>query len=122
MRRHEFTAVMRQAISELPLPIRRALRNVVIELHERPSRRILQEAGLRRADDLFGWYEGTPLTERGTDYGMVAPDRILIFQRPIESACRKRHHLIEQIQITVRHEVGHHLGLDEEALDQLGLG
>ena len=122
MRRREFQLVVEKAILEMPPAVRRMLRRVVIEVHDRPTREVLRDAGLRSDEELFGWYEGTPLTERSVDYGMAAPDRILLFQSAHESACRTRRELLDQIKMTVRHEVGHYLGMDEEELDRFGLG
>lgn len=121
MRKLDFERAVAQAMDELPAPFRRALRNVRIEVAEHPSAAILRDAGMRRGDELFGWYEGTPLTERSADFGMVVPDRIVIFQRPLESAFRRRRDLVEEIKTTLRHELGHHLGLDEDDLAELGL-
>lgn len=121
MRKLDFERAVAQAMDELPLPFRRALRHVRVEIADRPSRAILKEAGLRPGDELFGWYEGTPLTERTADFGMAVPDRIVIFQRPLEAAFRRRRDLIEEIKTTLRHELGHHLGLDEDELAEMGL-
>jgi len=81
-------------------------------------------AQLDREDDtretLFGLYEGIPLTERGGGYSMVLPDKITIFRLPLERAFRSRMELIRQVRITVVHELGHHLGMDEDRLAELG--
>lgn len=121
MRRREFELVVVRAIAELPLEVRRALDDVAVIVEAAPSRELMREAGLRHADDLFGWYEGTPLTERSVAFGMAVPDRIVLFQRPLERACRNRRELIEQIGITLRHEVGHYLGMDEADMEPFGL-
>jgi len=121
MRKLDFERAVAQAMDELPAPFRRALRQVRVEIADRPSHAIVREAGIRGDEELFGWYEGTPLTERTSDFGMVVPDRIVIFQRPLESAFRRRRDLIEEIKTTLRHELGHHLGLDEDELARLGL-
>jgi predicted Zn-dependent protease with MMP-like domain len=69
---------------------------------------------------LFGLYEGVPLTERGQGYSMVLPDKITIFRGPIERTCRSRQELMREVRVTVVHELGHHLGLDEDRLEELG--
>ena len=70
--------------------------------------------------DLLGIYEGTPLTERG-DYGaMVLPDRITIFRQAVCSTCHTEEEVVSQVRTTVLHEVGHHFGIDDERLEELG--
>jgi predicted Zn-dependent protease with MMP-like domain len=71
---------------------------------------------------LLGWYEGVPLTERdaGYDGGMVMPDRIIIYRLPILAMCRDEAEVVEQVRITVVHEVGHHFGIDDDRLTELG--
>jgi predicted Zn-dependent protease with MMP-like domain len=69
---------------------------------------------------LFGLYEGVPLVERGQGYSLVLPDKITIFRGPLERAFRSPQALIREVRVTVVHELGHHLGLDEERLEELG--
>jgi predicted Zn-dependent protease with MMP-like domain len=70
-------------------------------------------------DTLFGLYEGTPLTERGFQ-GPLYPDRILIFQEPIEAECRSEEEIVNEIEVTIAHEVAHFFGLDDDYLEDLG--
>jgi predicted Zn-dependent protease with MMP-like domain len=73
------------------------------------------------ASGLLGRYEGIPLTERDSSYaGMVMPDRITVFRRPLLAMCGGEEELVEQIRITVIHEVAHHFGIDDDRLDELG--
>ena len=72
-------------------------------------------------EEIFGLYQGIPRTERDSGYSLVTPDRITIFSGPLERACESQADLIEQVRITVLHELGHHLGLDEDGLDAIGL-
>lgn len=71
---------------------------------------------------LFGYYEGIPLTNREQYGGMVMPDRITIYRQTICAACRDEDEVVEQVRITVVHEVAHHFGIGEERLHALGLG
>ena len=74
-----------------------------------------------RGSDVLGWYDGVPLTERSEGYdGMVLPDRITIFRLPILDECATEAEVVEQVRITVVHEVAHHFGIDDERLDELG--
>jgi predicted Zn-dependent protease with MMP-like domain len=72
--------------------------------------------------DLLGWYEGTPLTERGSWYGGVLPDRIVVFRGPLLRMCADRDELVEEVRITVVHEIAHHFGIDDDRLHDLGYG
>jgi predicted Zn-dependent protease with MMP-like domain len=74
-----------------------------------------------RDELLFGLYEGVPLTERGADYGLVLPDKISIFQDPLEQAFQKDEDLVEEIRKTVLHELAHYFGMTDEDLERLGL-
>lgn len=75
----------------------------------------------RDEETLFGLYEGVPLTRRGGDYHLVPPDRITIFRGPLERACASPQAIAREVRVTVMHELGHHLGLEEDELVNLGL-
>ena len=105
---------MQQALEALPEDIERRLDNVVVTVEQEP------EDG--RSESLFGVYEGIPLTERTSGYGMVTPDRIVSYQGPLVRSFPSQRDLVEQIRVTVLHELGHHLGLDEDRLERIGLG
>lgn len=100
----------------LPPGFSRYLENVVILVADEPSPEQRQHAELTVGDALFGLYEGTPLPGRGSEYGMTLPDRITIFRRTFERECAGEAEIIEEIRRTIIHEVGHHLGFDENAL------
>ena len=112
--RHRFRLAVQQALESLPEDIERRLDNVVVTVEQEP-----EDGG---SETLFGIYEGIPLTERTSGYGMVTPDRIVIFQGPLERSFPNQRDLVEQIRVTVLHELGHHLGFDEDRLDSIGLG
>jgi predicted Zn-dependent protease with MMP-like domain len=69
---------------------------------------------------LLGLYQGVPLTSRGTNYAGVLPDRITIYRRAICAVCRTEEEVVEQVRRTVVHEVGHHFGIDDARLTELG--
>lgn len=77
-------------------------------------------AGTGPGETLFGLYTGIPLTERTSSYGMVLPDKITLYQRSIEEGCRTKEEVQAQIRTTLLHEIGHHFGLSEEELEQVG--
>jgi len=112
--RHRFRLAVQQALESLPDGIEERLDNVVVTVEDEPD----HEGG----ESLFGIYEGIPLTERTSGYGMVTPDRIVIYQGPLERSFLNQRELVEQIRVTVLHELGHHLGFDEGRLDEIGLG
>ena len=72
--------------------------------------------------DLLGLYEGTPLTERDWTYAGVLPDRITIFRGALLRICNSEAELVEQVRITVVHEIAHHVGIDDDRLHDLGYG
>lgn len=95
------------------------LDNVDVVVDDWPTAAQLDRDGDTR-ETLFGLYEGIPLTERGNGYSMVLPDKITIFRCPLERTFRSRQELVRQVRITVVHELGHHLGMDEDRLEALG--
>ena len=115
----EFVRHVRRAYAQLPVGVRRRLENVDVVVEEWPSE---DEAALvGRYDTLFGLYQGLPLTERD-GIGPLLPDRIVIYRQPILRASETRSEAINEIRITLWHEVGHYLGMDEEHLHRLGYG
>ncbi len=119
MRRRQFEALVDRALAGVPDEFGSLLDNVAMFIADRPSRELLHSMGLPPGDTVFGLYEGVPLTERTHDYGLVTPDRITIFQRPIEEACATEKEVVEQIRRTVLHEIAHFFGMDEDRLDQI---
>jgi predicted Zn-dependent protease with MMP-like domain len=119
---HEvFAALVEEALDDLPPEIQAWLDNVAIVVGEQPTLEQLAEVGLQPGALLFGLYVGTPKTKRGFTYGEMVPDRILIFQRPIERVCRTPEQVRDQVRRTVLHEIGHHFGMDEADLRAAGV-
>jgi len=121
MQRRRFLSLVRQALDALPSPYRDWLANVDVVVEQRPRRHHLREGGLGPGETLFGLYEGVPLTERGSDYGLVLPDKITIFQEPLEREFANDVELMEEVRRTVLHELAHHFGMGDEELERLGL-
>ncbi len=115
-----FQRLVARALDRLPKQFRDHMENVEVVLVDWPTREELAEAGLEPDEILFGLYEGVPLIERTSGYGMVLPDRITIFRGPIEEACRSDAEIIDEVRITVLHEVGHFFGMTDEELERSG--
>ncbi len=113
MDRRMFERIVEEALRSLPRNIRKRIDNVEVFVEDEPSE---DDPGDRRTTELFGVYEGVPLLQRGGGYSGVNPDRIVIFRKPILRHFRDRSSIIRQIQLTVLHELGHHLGFNEEEI------
>jgi predicted Zn-dependent protease with MMP-like domain len=117
MTRERFEELVVRAIDELPEEFRMALENVDVVVQDYPDRRQLARIG--RGMMLLGLYEGVPQSKRTQGYGMVLPDRIVVFQKPIQDRCRSEAEVEAEIGRVVRHEIAHHFGLDEEELRRI---
>jgi predicted Zn-dependent protease with MMP-like domain len=120
MRRRRFEALVHQALATLPPELRRLLDGVAIVVEDWPSAEDLATAGVPPDETLFGLYIGVPLTERTSGYGMTLPDKIIIFQGPLEDWCRSYDELVQEVRTTVIHEVAHHFGISDARLAELG--
>ena len=119
--RSRFEALVAQALNDLPDEFQDKMHNVDLVIADWPTRGELRQAGLRRGDMLFGLYQGVPLTKRTTGYGLVLPDKITIYQGPIEAVCRTPRQIRHKVLQVVLHELGHHFGIPEERLRELGV-
>ena len=122
MDRERFQQLVAKAADSLPEEFYAKLENIDVVVEDYPTRGQLNEAGLKRGQTLLGLYEGVPLTRRGSHYGLVPPDKITIFQKPIEAECRHDAEIIAEIQRVVRHEIAHHFGIGDARLEQLEQG
>lgn len=120
--RDEFEHCVDLALEQIPASFAPHLANVVIEVEDMPSLSQCESVGVRNPKNLLGLYQGVPMTRRSVEHNAQMPDRILIYQANIQRHCHTREALVEQIRKTVLHEVGHHFGLSEEDLDELGYG
>ena len=122
MDRERFEWLVAKAVEGLPEEFRSKLENIDVVVEDYPSPSQLASAGLRRGQTLLGLYEGVPLTRRTSHYGLVAPDKITIFQKPIEAKCRYDAEITAEIQRVVRHEIAHHFGIGDAKLEQIERG
>ncbi len=116
----EFEQLVVEALDALPDEIHAALDNVEVVVADWPTPDELRSVGMKPGQLLLGLYEGVPLTRRGSHYGLTLPDKITIFQGPIERVCRTPAQVVRQVQRTVRHELAHHFGIDDDRLRELG--
>jgi predicted Zn-dependent protease with MMP-like domain len=111
-----FCRLVREVVDSLPDVFKRHLQNVVVDVELEPSIALKKRLGMSPGDDdLFGLFEGLSIAEQ--QYEEHAPNRILIFKRPIERACRSRAEIAYEIRRTVLHELAHQFGYSEEDLD-----
>ncbi|GIH24635.1 hypothetical protein Aph01nite_29450 [Acrocarpospora phusangensis] len=107
--RNRFEELVSEALDTIPPELAKVMDNIVVVVVDDPP-----EQGL------LGLYTGIPLTERGDWYSGVLPDRIEIYRNPTLEICETEDDVIEEVQITVVHEIAHHFGIDDERLHELG--
>ncbi len=112
MSRTRFEELVSDALDEVPPDLTRLMDNVVVLVEDRNT----------EEPSLLGLYEGIALTERGWDYGGELPDRIFIYRRALLDVCDSEQEVVDEVAITVVHEIAHHFGIDEERLHGLGWG
>jgi predicted Zn-dependent protease with MMP-like domain len=117
--RAEFERLVREAVGLIPRRFRDEMRNLALVVESEPSADLLEEMEIEPPDSLYGLYQGTPLTERTWDFGNNLPDRITIYQRPIEEDCEDEDDIRAVIGETLIHEVGHYFGLSEEEIEEI---
>jgi len=109
--RTEFEGLVAEALDGVPVELSRLMSNVAI---------FVEDEAPPEDPELLGLYEGVPLTERGEWYGGVLPDRITIYRLPILRICDAYDDAVEEVRITVVHEIAHHFGIDDDRLHELG--
>ena len=117
-----FERLVERALEELPAQFAEFLEEVPLEIRRRPTRKQLERVGLDEDHLLLGLYDGIPLTMRSVEHSGVRPAVIYIFKEDVELASDSEEDLVEQVRTTVLHEIGHHFGMDEDDLDELGYG
>jgi len=121
MTREEFEEHVVEALELVPEEFRQSLADVAVMVEAWPSAEQRGRLRLRSNETLFGLYEGVPLPQRGSGYNLALPDRITLFQGPLEEDARgDPEHLRRQVRRVVLHEIAHHFGFGEERLRELG--
>jgi predicted Zn-dependent protease with MMP-like domain len=111
MPRDRFEALVSTALDDVPPELSALIDNCVVLVEDDPP---------PEDPELLGVYDGTPLTERDTGYSMTLPDRITIFRHPILAMCATEEEAVDEVRITVVHEIAHHFGIDDDRLHELG--
>ena len=119
MTRDRFTRLVEEALREIPRRFRDEMKNVAVVVEDDPPGHLLAEMEIEPPDSLFGLYQGTPLPERGWSYGNALPDRISIYQGPIEDACEDDEEIRDCVADTVIHEFGHYFGMSEDEIEEI---
>ena len=118
MTRAQFERLVRQALTDIPDEIEVRLENVDIVVEEWATDDQLVGANIPEDQHLLGLYEGIPLPDR-YNYDMVLPDKITLFQRTIEEFCASEEEIVEEVRMTVVHEIAHHFGIDDNRLEEI---
>jgi predicted Zn-dependent protease with MMP-like domain len=119
MTRREFERLVAEAVTLIPARFRREMKNLSLVVEDEPDATLLAEMEIEPPDSLYGLYQGTPLTERPWGFGNALPDRITIYQRPIEEDCEDDDEIRAVIGETLIHEVGHYFGLSEAEIEEI---
>ncbi|GIG64206.1 putative Zn-dependent protease with MMP-like domain [Phytomonospora endophytica] len=113
MNAERFEELVADALDEIPEQLLRMMRNVAI---------VVEDESPPDGPELLGLYEGVALPDRGWDYGGVLPDKISIFRNPILRICETEEDVVEEVAVTVVHEIAHHFGIDDAHLHEWGWG
>lgn len=111
--REDFEKIVEEGIKAIPEKFLRKLDNVSIVVEDEPTPVQIKKLRIRRGLTLLGLYEGVPQAKRTAYYGAVLPDKITVFQEPIEAVARDKEEIKEIVKNTVWHEIAHHFGMDE---------
>jgi predicted Zn-dependent protease with MMP-like domain len=120
MQKDRFEELVAEVLDDLPEFFQDRLDNVDVVVEELADPHTLRLVRARSPYDLLGFYHGIPLTERTASYGLVAPDKISIYRRPIEMQCRTEDELRQTVRRVVLHEIAHHFGIDDDRLRDIG--
>lgn len=119
-RHRPFVAIVESVLARIPAPFDRALEEVAIVIEDEPSPDQRRESDLAPDETLYGLYDGVPRTEWAADLAAV-PNKISLFRLPLEEDYPDPAELAAEIRLTILHELAHHLGIDDERLDELGI-
>jgi predicted Zn-dependent protease with MMP-like domain len=119
MTRKEFERLVEFALKSIPKRFRDNMQNIAVVVEDEPAPELLAEMEIEEGDSLYGLFQGTPLTERGWSDGSRMPDRISIYQKPIEEDAEDEEDMLVIVVETVIHEFGHYFGLSEAEIEAI---
>ena len=119
MKRGDFKRLVIEAMDQLPEEFQQRLDNVAFVIEDHPSASLLRSLGMGQDELLFGFYEGSPITDPFHQSDFSLPDKITLYQNTFEQACITKEEIAEEVRKTVLHEIGHHFGLEEDQLEEL---
>lgn len=117
--REQFEALLLRAIDDLPAEFADRIANLEFSIEDWATADDVARTGTPRGSTLLGVYRGIPLTRRGAGYNMALPDRIVVFQRPLERIADDEADLYERVRRVVRHEVAHYFGISDDRLREI---
>ena len=120
MKHQAFEQLVAEAVNSLPEDLRAAIDNVEVVVEDWPDPETMRRARVRHPAQLLGFYHGVPQTKRTHGYNLVLPDKVSLYRRPIEMRCRTMDETRATIRRVLRHEIGHHFGLDDDRLREIG--
>lgn len=115
----EFEKIVSKAIDDIPPKYAKHIKNLAFVVENEPTLAQRQRLHLHNDQTLFGLYEGVPLTQRGSGYNLVLPDKITLFKQPVEWTSNSLAELTEQVRHTLWHEVAHYYGLGHGRINEL---
>ncbi len=115
----QFEEIIRTSFQKIPPQFRQYLENVAFVLEETPDAELRRELQLRPNDELLGLYQGVPRTRRGAGFGNALPDKITFYRLALQDRCENAEALREEVLDVLKHEIGHHFGMDEAQLESI---
>jgi predicted Zn-dependent protease with MMP-like domain len=119
MKKEKFETLVEEALDDLPKEFKELIENLVVLVEDQAPPEVYRQTGAHPFSKILGTYQGVPFTHRGPYYGNILPDRITIYQKPIEEICRSDEEIKIQVQKTVLHEIWHYFGRTDREIEQL---
>jgi predicted Zn-dependent protease with MMP-like domain len=119
MEKEKFEKLVEEALADLPQEFKKLIDNVVVMVEEEAPPEVYRETGAHPLSRILGTYQGVPYTHRGPYYGNILPDKITIYQKPIEEIYSNEEEIKEQVRKTVLHEIWHYFGRTDREIEEL---
>lgn len=119
MDKRKFEKLVEEALLDLPKEFKKLIDNLIVIVEEEAPPEVYRRTGVHPFSRILGTYSGVPFTHRGPFYGNILPDRITIYQRPIEEICHNEDEIKDQVKKTVLHEVWHYFGRTDAEIEEL---